>query len=251
MEGGLVMGKIYFNFSEGSLKRAMNSSLFIQTYRDSLIYILNKEDITEYHTFNVLNRAHNLFREINTINCDFFERLNIASIKITPTIFSYIQRQFSKIGKNIKISFINRDIQIRYRLTPGDDIHTKATFTPIIKEALEVNQGPEITDIFLCRKLLHLKENADKRNIPFELSFKRLKMLWRLPKCQLTGEYYNYIKDDPQNPDWKSIDRWDNEKGYTDDNCISCKQGLNNKKGDLTIKELEALFKFHQKKLKK
>lgn len=240
MEGGLVMSKIYFNFSRGSLQKASRSHLFIQTYTNTLNHILyeRSEILKPINRETILKKWYS----IGTLDTDFLEETGIHSIKITPSILSHIQRVFSKVDKNIKI---------RYRLTPGESIHTKETITTIIKEDVEINQGPKVTDLILCQKMLDLKRSADDRSIPFSLSFKKLKYLWSRPRCQITREPFNWVENSPSNPQWKSIDRWDNSKGYTDDNSIICSQRINTRKGNLSLEDLEFLFKFHQKRLKK
>jgi hypothetical protein len=97
------------------------------------------------------------------------------------------------------------------------------------------------TDVILAKKLITIKENAESRGLEFNLSFKKLKLLMSLKKCQITG-----IEFDDANR--RSIDRIDNSKGYVDDNIAVTTVEINQKKGALSIEEIKQLYAFIKRK---
>lgn len=161
--------------------------------------------------------------------------------RLTNSINKFNQ---SPATKGIYVSLTEeKDCNLIIKVIPKESIKPE--------KIVKINLGPKVTDLVLCQKMLDLKRSADDRGIPFSLSFKKLKYLWSRPRCQITREPFNWVENSPSNPQWKSIDRWDNSKGYTDDNSIICSQRINTRKGNLSLEDLEFLFKFHQKRLKK
>ena len=100
-----------------------------------------------------------------------------------------------------------------------------------------------VSDEEIAVKYLALKNSAKDRNIEFGLTLSKLTKLMRQSRC-----YYSnvlFIDGDPIYS--RSIDRVDNNKGYTDSNTVACTIKLNQKKGNLTIEEIELLYKGIQK----
>ncbi len=103
-----------------------------------------------------------------------------------------------------------------------------------------------VTDQEIATKYLALKNSAGDREIEFALTLKHLTKLMRQTKCY----YTNVIFVDGDALYARSIDRVDNNKGYTDSNTVACTIKINKKKNDLTIEEIEVIYKGIQKHLK-
>ncbi len=108
----------------------------------------------------------------------------------------------------------------------------------------------ELQDWEVSKKLIQLKQSADSRNIEFNLSFRRLKHLMKTKKC-----YFTKIQFEKGDLETKfSIDRIDNNIGYIDQNVVACSVKMNGKKGDLSFKEIEILYRgmkrFNERKKK-
>jgi len=96
------------------------------------------------------------------------------------------------------------------------------------------------------------KHTANKKNIPFELSDKQFK--------NLTSQDCHYCGIEPSQSDsnknfngiyiYNGIDRIDNSKGYTLNNCVPCCRNCNYAKNTLSLEEfyswLDRLFKYQQ-----
>ena len=102
-----------------------------------------------------------------------------------------------------------------------------------------------VDDLKVAKKLTSLSSSAFSRGIDFDLSFKKVKQLLTRKTCYFTG-----IKFDKFNI--RSIDRVDNTRGYVNDNVVACTKDFNEIKRDLTLKQIEMLYKKvfkHQGKL--
>lgn len=77
---------------------------------------------------------------------------------------------------------------------------------------------------YLCARYLRMKENADKRNIPFSLVVDDLRELVKQEYCYFLGiPLYLYVRASELQPfDQFSIDRLDPNKGYEKDNVVAC-----------------------------
>jgi len=116
------------------------------------------------------------------------------------------------------------------------------------KELLESKETPvenefdsskgKLTDLDVARKMLNLKQSADSRSIKFELSFNTLKKLMEQKKCFYTGREL-----DPKGDHSLSIDRIDNKLGYVEGNVVACTVEINRKKTDITLEEIEMIYK--------
>jgi hypothetical protein len=105
----------------------------------------------------------------------------------------------------------------------------------------ETTKGP-LTDLEVAKKMLNLKQSADSRNIKFDLSFVTLKELMEQKKCFYTGRVL-----EPKGDFSLSIDRIDNKLGYIEGNVVACTVDINRKKTDITIDEIELIYKAIQK----
>jgi hypothetical protein len=110
------------------------------------------------------------------------------------------------------------------------------------KEALVENEFDsskgKLTDLDVARKMLNLKQSADSRSIKFELSFNTLKKLMEQKKCFYTGRELDAKGDYSL-----SIDRIDNKLGYVEGNVVACTVEINRKKTDITLEEIEMIYK--------
>lgn len=93
---------------------------------------------------------------------------------------------------------------------------------PRRKPALRYNPDSKYNTIFY-----DYKHHAEKRNIPFNLSFNDFKKLILQPCC--------YCKSPPNK--LNGVDRKDNSKGYTKDNSVACCKYCNFAKYTLSEKE--------------
>ena len=108
-----------------------------------------------------------------------------------------------------------------------------------IVELLESTENKnKVTDLDVAKKMINLKQSADSRNLKFDLSFIKLKSLMEQKKCFYTGKSFDKT---PGNE--LSIDRIDNKIGYLDDNVVACTVEINRKKTDISIEEIEMLYK--------
>jgi len=103
---------------------------------------------------------------------------------------------------------------------------------------IETTERGKITDLDVAKKMLNLKQSADSRNIKFDLSFLVLKNLMEQKKCFYTGRVFDGKGDYAL-----SIDRIDNKIGYIDGNVVACTVEINRKKTDITIEEIEMIYK--------
>jgi hypothetical protein len=101
-----------------------------------------------------------------------------------------------------------------------------------------------ISDLDLASKMVSLSQNARSRRLEFTLSLPRLRQLMTRRTCFYTG---TPLVDDPSSPNHRTIDRMDASLGYTDDNCVACANFFNQKKNNLTISEIEMMYKAIQK----
>lgn len=99
----------------------------------------------------------------------------------------------------------------------------------------------EITDLTVAKKMLHLAQSAKDRNLDFNLTFKTVRRLLTVKHC-----YYTNVEFDesiPNGPNCRTIDRIDASIGYVENNVVACTQEINSKKVNLTIAEVELLYK--------
>ena len=105
-------------------------------------------------------------------------------------------------------------------------------------ENIEICPKGKISDLEVAKKMINLKQSADSRNIKFDLSFLTLKKLMEQKKCFYTGRSFENKGDYAL-----SIDRMDNKLGYLEGNVVSCTVEMNRKKADITIDEIEMIYR--------
>lgn len=106
----------------------------------------------------------------------------------------------------------------------------------VVEEIVLTSKG--IPDIEVAKKMLNLKQSADSRNIKFDLSFLTLKKLMEQKKC-----FYTNINFESKGDLALSIDRIDNKLGYIEGNVVACTVEMNRKKADITLEEIELIYK--------
>ena len=107
----------------------------------------------------------------------------------------------------------------------------------LVENEFDSSKG-KLTDLDVARKMLNLKQSADSRNIKFELSFNTLKKLMEQKKCFYTGRELDAKGDYSI-----SIERIDNKLGYVEGNVVACTVEINRKKTDITLEEIEMIYK--------
>ena len=107
----------------------------------------------------------------------------------------------------------------------------------LVENEFDSSKG-KLTDLDVARKMLNLKQSADSRSIKFELSFNTLKKLMEQKKCFYTGRELDAKGDYSL-----SIDRIDNKLGYVEGNVVACTVEINRKKTDITLEEIEMIYK--------
>ena len=96
-------------------------------------------------------------------------------------------------------------------------------------------------------KLYHeLLYSAQDRGIHFDLSLKRSRQILKQEKCFFTGVKLSNFGDTQ-----RTVDRIGASKGYIDRNVVACSKKFSNKKKDLTLAEIELMYKKIQQKLKR
>lgn len=102
-----------------------------------------------------------------------------------------------------------------------------------------------LTDLQLAKKMVNLSKSAEDRGIEFNISFSKMKQLFRKNKCEITGVEFVMSQDSINYP---SIDRLDNDRGYLDDNVVICTRYINGLKGQLSIQNIVDIHKILTKK---
>jgi hypothetical protein len=85
------------------------------------------------------------------------------------------------------------------------------------------------------RVLTQYKQNAKNRNIPWELTEEEFRTLTSSP-CHYTGALPANVKKCKSGEEYvyNGVDRVDNNKGYTTENCVACCTEINLMKLDMT-----------------
>jgi hypothetical protein len=98
-------------------------------------------------------------------------------------------------------------------------------------------------DYKIATKYLSLQQSAKSRNLEFNLSLTSLKNIYRAKRCYFSGVILTSST--------VTIDRVDNTKGYVKGNIVACHKRVNQRKNNLTINEIELLYKGIQRHLNK
>lgn len=104
----------------------------------------------------------------------------------------------------------------------------------------------KVTDITVARKLLNLAQSAKDRGLDFNLSFKTVKRLMETQRC-----FYTNVEFTEDGPYQRTFDRVDAALGYVEGNVVACTNEINGKKVNLTVAEIEMLYKQIQKHMSK
>lgn len=104
------------------------------------------------------------------------------------------------------------------------------------KENQKNNQG--INDLEVAKKMLKIHQSSVDRKIEFNLSLDFVRKLLSYDKC-----YYTNRKFDDDGIYARSFDRIDSARGYVEDNVVACTVDINTKKSNLTLGEIEILYK--------
>lgn len=106
----------------------------------------------------------------------------------------------------------------------------------LTEEIIGKNKG--VPDLEVAKKMLNLKQSADSRNIKFDLSFLTVKKLMEQKRCFYTNRIFENKGDLAL-----SIDRIDNKLGYIEGNVVSCTVEMNRKKADISLEEIEMIYR--------
>jgi len=109
---------------------------------------------------------------------------------------------------------------------------------PKKKELVQEVQTPEISDLEVAKKMLKIHQSAIDRKLEFNLSFQSVRKLLTHPTC-----FYTNRKFDEDGTYARSFDRVDSAKGYVEGNVVACTVDINGKKSNLSIEEIECLYK--------
>lgn len=102
------------------------------------------------------------------------------------------------------------------------------------KEELE----SEVSDLEVAKKMLKIHQSAIDRKLDFNLSFESVKKLLGYASC-----YYTNKKFEEEGNYARSFDRVDSSKGYIEGNVVACTVDINGKKSNLSLEEIECLYK--------
>jgi len=102
-----------------------------------------------------------------------------------------------------------------------------------------------MNDLYIAKKLIRLEQSANKRGIEFDLSFSDVKRLLNTKRC-----YYSRVEltDVEEDPNQRSLERVDNNKGYVKGNVVACSRRLNSIKSNLEVKEIKYFYNGLKKK---
>lgn len=103
----------------------------------------------------------------------------------------------------------------------------------------------KVTDRTVAKKFLQIEQSASTRGFKFNLTLRTIRRLLNTEKCFFTGELLTEIEESDNQ---RTFDRVNNRQGYVEGNVVACCKKMNKKKGDLTIQEIELLYKGLKKK---
>lgn len=93
-------------------------------------------------------------------------------------------------------------------------------------------------DLEVAKKMLKINQSAIDRNLEFNLKFESVKKLMSYSTC-----YYTDRKFESDGNYSRSFDRIDTSKGYVEGNVVACTIDINGKKSNLSLDEIECLYK--------
>ena len=139
-------------------------------------------------------------------------------------------------GSNLNPEWIIKD--------PNDPIRTKVHNMTISMDTelggidLHSSHFDQVSDLDVAKKLIKTSQHAKDRNLDFDLSFKTVKRLLEYRRCFYTNREFEL-----DGPFARSFDRVDTLKGYIEGNVVACTIDINRKKADISIEEIELLYK--------
>lgn len=101
-------------------------------------------------------------------------------------------------------------------------------------------------DIDIAKRLVRTEQSARTRDKEFDMTFGKMKKLLSTKKCYISGVKLQTEDDSAKN--YLTLERLDNDQGYTDANVVACSSYMNKRKGDLTTKEIVMLHTALKKK---
>ena len=109
----------------------------------------------------------------------------------------------------------------------------------------DFNMRNKATDLEVAKKFMQIQLRAVKKNLEFDMSLARVRTLMNTQRCFFTNVIMTrgYGSDENQ----LSFDRIDNSKGYTDANVVACTTRINLLKSNLSIEDIEFMYKGIQK----
>jgi hypothetical protein len=96
----------------------------------------------------------------------------------------------------------------------------------------------EVSDLEIAKKMLKIHQSAVDRKLEFNLTLETVKKLLSYSAC-----YYTNRKFEEEGNYARSFDRIDSAKGYIEGNVVACTVDINGKKSNLSIDEIECLYK--------
>ena len=110
---------------------------------------------------------------------------------------------------------------------------------PTSKKSVEAqNERLEANDLEVAKKMLKIHQSAIDRTLEFNLGFESVKKLLSYSNC-----YYTNRKFEADGIYARSFDRIDSSKGYVEGNVVACTVDINGKKSNLSLDEIECLYK--------
>jgi len=116
------------------------------------------------------------------------------------------------------------------------NVKRKGIKTP--KETQKEKSPVEVSDLEIAKKMLKIYQSAVDRKLEFNLTLETVRKLLSYPTC-----YYTNRKFEEEGNYARSFDRIDSSKGYIDGNVVACTVDINGKKSNLSIEEIECLYK--------
>lgn len=98
-----------------------------------------------------------------------------------------------------------------------------------------------VKDIDIAKRLVRTQQSANKRNLPFDMSFAKMKRILNAKRCFFTGAELTF--KDPEDDNYLTLDRVDASKGYIDSNVVPCARAFNLRKGEVTAEDIVLMYK--------
>jgi len=101
-----------------------------------------------------------------------------------------------------------------------------------------------LSDEHVATKYLYMAEKCKSKELPFNMTLSVLKRVMSRKTCAYTGIKLSWDIGDDRTPadNYPTFDRIDPAKGYTVGNVVLCSYAINQKKSNLTKKEICQLY---------